>query len=196
MKNEVFRNHRYNFIVNGIVEREMIDLQICKTIDQSKLDWTTNHKNLKISYQLPKYENDEVKQYVYSLNFMMKCLRGAVAHKMDHNYEIIQSFNKEYPQLIDFLFMRRHLLEIKYSEMIESKNTWFKVYFSNNQIVGRIIKWLTNKQVGSPNEKVVEAHKKLNEYCTLYKNQIAKKLKEVKVKCDKCVNVAIFRTSS
>jgi len=75
----------------------MIDLQICKTVDESKLDWNTNHKNLKISYDLPKNQNDEVKEYAYSLNIFMKCLRGAIAHKMTHTYEIVQSFNHEYP---------------------------------------------------------------------------------------------------
>lgn len=48
----------------------------------------------------------------------MKCLRGAIAHKMNLSYEIILSFNDEYPELIDFLFYRRHLLDITYSKMM------------------------------------------------------------------------------
>lgn len=45
----------------------------------------------------------------------------------------------EYPKLVDFLFMRRHLLEVNYSEMIESKNSWFKTYFSSTWLKSKVI---------------------------------------------------------
>ena len=97
MKDGIFKNHRYNFIINGIVERQMIDLDICGTGNTDKLDWLTGHEKLKISYKLPKDENDNIKERAYSLNCLMNCLRGAIAHKMDHSYDIILNFNKEYP---------------------------------------------------------------------------------------------------
>ena len=45
---------------------------------------------------------------------MMQCLRGAIAHKMDHSYDHILSFNEEFPQLIDFLHHRKSLLGQEY----------------------------------------------------------------------------------
>lgn len=54
MRDPIFRNHRYNFSLNGILERRMIDLKICQTSNDNKLDWLTNHKNLRISYEIPR----------------------------------------------------------------------------------------------------------------------------------------------
>lgn len=61
MKDLTFRNHRYNFGLSGVVERRMVDLNICQKTNLTKLDWLTEHKQLKISYDLPTTDKHEVK---------------------------------------------------------------------------------------------------------------------------------------
>lgn len=153
MKNGVFRNHRFNFVINGIVERQMIDLNICQTSDVDKLDWITKHEHLKISYELPKDKDGDVKERSYSLNCLMNCLRGAIAHKMDHSYDIILNFNEEYPQIIDFLFYRRNLLSIEYDKVIGEKDIWVQRYFNqkNDQVARSVKKYIRTEKVDSKN---------------------------------------------
>lgn len=61
MKDKVFKSYRYNFILSGVVERQMVELKICQTTNLQKLDWISQHKGVKISYQLPKNDKGEVK---------------------------------------------------------------------------------------------------------------------------------------
>lgn len=54
MKDLTFRNHRYNFSLSGIVEKKIVDLKICHSGNLPKLDWLSEHSELKISSDLPK----------------------------------------------------------------------------------------------------------------------------------------------
>lgn len=85
---------------------------------------------------------------MYSLNFMMKCLRGAIAHKMEQSDHFILSFNQEYPQLIDFLYSHKHLLTLNYQQVMARKTSWLLHYFSPSpeNIVKKIKKFLEEKK--------------------------------------------------
>lgn len=50
MKDDTFKNNRYNFCLGGILECRMIDENVCKNSIFEKLNWQSGHKNLKISY--------------------------------------------------------------------------------------------------------------------------------------------------
>ena len=39
MKDKVFKSYRYNFILSGVIERQMVELKICQTTNLQKLDW-------------------------------------------------------------------------------------------------------------------------------------------------------------
>lgn len=56
MKDPVYKNYSYHFIMGGVVESEMSQLRICSPNQQGRLDWISEHKSLMISYDLPKKE--------------------------------------------------------------------------------------------------------------------------------------------
>jgi hypothetical protein len=198
MKNGIYKNHRFNFILNGLVERQLIELKICQSSNSGKLDWITEHPNLKISYEVPKNERDEVKDRAYSLNCLMQCLRGAIAHKVDHSYDIILNFNEEYPQLVDFLFARRALLSRQYERMIEETNKWLQCYFdpSDKQLPKALKALVDQGQCKQQSSQVNEAVELLGNYCADYEKKICKTLKSSNANCDRCVLCLLFRKNS
>lgn len=56
MKDPIYKNYSYHFIMGGVLEAEMNQLQICSRKQEGRLDWISDHKGLMISYDLPKKE--------------------------------------------------------------------------------------------------------------------------------------------
>jgi hypothetical protein len=82
MKDSIYKNYSYHFIIGGTLESDMTLLKICSETESNKLDWISEHKDLLISYSLPtKNNSEELKEFVYSFNSFLKHLRGSVAHK-------------------------------------------------------------------------------------------------------------------
>jgi len=54
MKDPIYQNYSYNFIMGGILELQMISQNICTQDATDKLDWITKHSKCLLSYELPK----------------------------------------------------------------------------------------------------------------------------------------------
>jgi hypothetical protein len=63
------------------------------------------------------------------LNYFLKYLRGALAHKIENNYKIILNISEEFPKLFDYLHKNKHVLEAKFEDIIAVKNEWLRDYF-------------------------------------------------------------------